>query len=282
MSSKAWTLDGYGGEQIRGVTQSAEDQARATFVLILAHGFTAHMNFGFLPILSGSLVERYGASVARFTFSHAGVTGADGINIDRHDLFERDTWGKQIFDLGVVFDAIRAATPAEIPVIIAGHSRGGAECLLFAGRRFSTNESPTPDAIIAIEAPDRPGSLTDEDCAQLVRDGWAPVTAPITGQQLRLGAQFGQERLDDPEAFDVLMLCESIGCPVLAVGGERDRLVPPVCSRRIARACPQGEVVIIEGANHMFNTPEPAGAESSASIEALCGAIGRFAKQISA
>ena len=279
---RAWTLEGFDGQPIRGVTESQSDDADAKFVLILAHGFTAHLDFGFLPALSGLLVERFFAQVVRFTFSHAGVTGAEGIRIDRPDLFERDTWGKQIFDLGVVFDTIRAETPGDIPMVIAGHSRGGGVCLLLAGRRFSAGETPTPDGVIAIEAPDRPGSLSDADCAQLVRDGFMPIVAPTTGQRLRLGAEFGQERLDDPAAFDVLALCESIGCPVLAVGGANDRLVPAVCARRIARACPSGEAVVIDGADHMFNMPEPArvGDPASAQVEALCDVIGGFVKRL--
>lgn len=280
---RVWTLDGSDGLPVEGVTESPGGDKAAPFAMILAHGFTAHRDFGFLPALSGLLVERYAASVTRFTFSHAGVTGADGIRVDRPNLFERDTWGKQVFDLGVVFGAVRARTPARTPVIIAGHSRGGGVCLLLAGRRFAADQSPAPDGVIAIQAPDRPGSLSDDDCAELVRAGSMAITAPITGQRLRIGAGFGQERLDDPASFDVLTLCGSIRCPVLAVGGDRDRLVPAVCARRIARACPNGEAVIIEGADHMFNMPEPPVAgEHSAPVGALCESIGRFVQAIKA
>ena len=98
-----------------------------------------------------------------------------------------------------------------------------------------------------------------------------------------IGAAFGQERLDDPAAFDVLGLCESIGCPVLAVGGELDRLVPAVCSRRIARACPAGEVVVLAGADHMVNVREPAGSsEGSAQVEELGDLIGGFVERLRA
>ena len=275
---REWTLEGFDGLPIRGVTESPGNNAEPKFVLILAHGFIAHMDFGFLPPLRSALIQRFAAQVVRFTFSHAGITGAEGIRVDRPDLLTRDTWGKQIFDLGVVFDSIRAETPSDIPVVIAGHSRGGGVCLLLAGRRFATGQSPTPDGVIAIQAPDRPGSFSDDDCARLVREGFAPITSPATGQLLRLGPEFGQERLDDPAAFDVMTLCESIACPVLAVGGELDRLVPPVCLRRIARACPKGEAIIIDGADHMFNTPEPAveGATPSTQVQALCEAIGVF------
>ncbi len=279
----SWTLAGADGETIRGVTESPAGGVAPTAVVILAHGFTGHMEFGFMPALSGLLKERHGCSVIRFTFSHAGVTGGDGIRVDRPDLFERDTWGKQVFDLGVVFDWVRAEMGAGVPVVIAGHSRGGGVCLLLAGRRFVEGGAATPDGVVAIMAPDRPGSLSDEDCARLVADGSVGITAPITGQRLVIGAAFGQERLDDPAAFDVLGLCGSIGCPVLAVGGGVDRLVPAVCSRRIARACPRGEVVVIEGADHMVNVREPAGSGGgSAQVEELGDVMGGFIERLCA
>ena len=278
----AWTLGGSDGQAIRGVIESPGQDAAPRVVVILAHGFTAHQDFAFFPARGGLLAGRCSARVARFTFSHAGVTGGDGVRVDRPELFERDTWGKQVFDLGVVFDAIRAETPSGVPVVIAGHSRGGGVCLLLAGRRFVAGSAATPDGVIAIQAPDRPGSLSDDDCRRLVRNGSMPIVAPITGQSLRLGAGFGQERLDNPAAFDVLPLCGSIRCPVLAVGGGRDRLVPAVCAERIARACPRGRAVVIDGADHMFNTPEPADphAAPAAEVDALCDAIGGFVGEL--
>ncbi|MCB9838102.1 MAG: hypothetical protein H6813_02085 [Phycisphaeraceae bacterium] len=272
-----WTLPGFDGEPINGVTEAPAHDPSA--MVILAHGFTAHRDWGFLPALSGQLVARCGVSVARLTFSHAGVTGADGILVDRPDLFERDSWGKQVFDLGVVLDAARAEAagiPVGIPVVIAGHSRGGGVCLLLAGQRYRDGAGTYPDGVIAIQSPDRPGTLSDEDCAALVRAGSMPVTAPITGQALRIGADFGRERLERPEDFDVLTLCSSIGCPVLSVGGSRDRLVPPMCADRIARACRRGEAVVIEGANHMFNTPEPPAGIVPGSVAELARVIGAF------
>lgn len=282
MSVERWSLPGFDGQPIHGNTE--EPKGDPAFTLILAHGFTAHLGFGFLPVLSRLLVAQHHASVARFTFSHAGVTGGDGIRVDRPDLFQRDTWGKQVFDLGVVFDSVRGEAPSGTPVIIAGHSRGGGVSLLLAGRRFRDGATLTPDGVIAIQAPDRPGSLSDDDCRRLVRDGSMTMTAPLTGQELTIGAEFGQERLDHPADFDVLSLCESIACPVLAVGGERDKLVPPVCAKRIARACPRGEAVILDGADHMFNTPEPAdlGAPVASSVAALADAIGTFALRLGA
>lgn len=276
MRAERWSLAGFDGQPIRGITEFPFGDP--AFTLILAHGFTAHLEFGFLPVLSRLLVEQYHASVLRFTFSHAGVTGGDGIRVDRPDLFERDTWGKQVFDLGVVFDS----APDGAPVIIAGHSRGGGVGLLLAGRRFRDGATPIPDGVIAIQAPDRPGSLSDDDCRRLVRDGSMTMTAPLTEQELTIGAEFGQERLDHPEDFDVLTLCGSIACPVLAVGGERDKLVPPVCAKRIARACPDGEAVILGGADHMFNTPEPAdlAAPVASSVAALASAIGAFVRSV--
>ncbi|MEJ7685507.1 MAG: alpha/beta fold hydrolase [Variovorax sp.] len=49
----------------------------------------------------------------------------------------------------------------------------------------------------------------------------------------------------------------TLGCPVLVICGDGDRLTPPECSREIAAAVPQAELVWVEACGHMLTMEKP-------------------------
>ncbi len=57
------------------------------------------------------------------------------------------------------------------------------------------------------------------------------------------------------EALGALALAD---VPVLAIGAEQDRAIPPECARRIAATAPRGDLLMIEGSGHFpfAETPE--------------------------
>ena len=87
------------------------------------------------PVLAEHLAG-VGCLVHRFNFSHSGMT--DEIEtFERPDLFERDSYNRQIADLDTLIDAVADGTleGAGAPLVLLGHSRGGVAVLLTAGRR---------------------------------------------------------------------------------------------------------------------------------------------------
>jgi proline iminopeptidase len=65
-------------------------------------------------------------------------------------------------------------------------------------------------------------------------------------------------RVEDWGDLHALGALASSEVPVLAIAGERDRITPPPCARRIAATAPRGELLVIEGAGHFpfAETPE--------------------------
>ncbi len=49
----------------------------------------------------------------------------------------------------------------------------------------------------------------------------------------------------------------ALRCPVLVLCGDSDRLTPPECSREIAAAVPQAELVWVEACGHMLTMEKP-------------------------
>jgi pimeloyl-ACP methyl ester carboxylesterase len=251
-----WTITGPTGHPIRGSFHAPSEPPRA--VALFAHGFKGYKDYGFIPVLAAELAKRLPIVVHRFNFSHSGM--GERIDTFEHpELFERDTWSKQVDDIVAVADAARNGelpeTPARLPVILIGHSRGGATCLLAAGREGSPLR---PRAVVTLAAPDTTCSMSDDEQAELLRRGHTVTKSARTGQDLKIDAGWLTEQRDDPDAHDILACCERIACPVLAVHGAHDPTVEPSAAGAIAEAAPLGEALLVYDGDHVFNTQNPA------------------------
>ncbi|MFG0274370.1 MAG: alpha/beta hydrolase [Phycisphaerales bacterium] len=273
---RPWTLPAPANHPIRGSSHATADPPRA--VALFAHGFKGYKDYGFIPVLAAELGRRLPLVVHRFNFSHSGM-GERTDTFEHPELFEQDTWSKQVADLNRVADAARTGelsdTPARLPLILIGHSRGGVTCLLAAGRASSTLR---PRAVITLAAPDTCCSMSDADQAEHLRRGYTVTKSARTGQDLKIGRAWLQEQRDDPDDHDVLACCARIKCPVLAIHGASDPTVDPTAAGAIADAAPLGEPLVIYDGDHVFNTPNPADPKQkmSAPLATATDAIDRF------
>ena len=273
-----WTIKGADDQIIRCSTDLPLKTPRC--IVLLAHGFKGYKDYGFIPLLAESLTET-GAIVHRFNFSHSGM----GENIDTFEfpeLFEKDTWNKQVYDLEVLLErAVSGSlphTPKGLPVVLAGHSRGGGTCLLTAGRLFRDKSDFLPAGVITMSAPDKTCTLGRTTQQMLLADGRLRSPSSRTGQDLYVGADWLKEQLLAPEDHDLMQLCGYIICPVIALHGRADVTVPCIAADNIAAACPDGISVFINEGNHVYNTPNPADPEApiSPQLESLVTHIQTF------
>ena len=252
----SWSIPGAEGETILGNTH--HPAGGAIGVAILAHGFKGYKDYGLFPPLARALA-RHGMLVHRFNFSHSGMTNHIE-TFEREDLFERDTWNKQVFDLTAVTNAMAGGEieGRDLPYVLFGHSRGGVTVLLTAGRHAEDESFPQPSGIITAAAPSRCNSLSDEDQKTLLEQGWIVSPSGRTGQQLRVGKGYLQEQLDDSEGHDLLALASRIRCPVLIVHGTEDDTVSAEHAGLLSDALGErANVRLIEGGTHVFNAPNP-------------------------
>lgn len=263
-----WTLAGAAGEAIRA--DAVLPPRPPVAVAVIAHGFKGYKDYGFLPVLALELMAQCRMAAHRFNFSHSGI-GDDPSTFQRPDLFQRDTWNKQVYDLGVVLDAALAGelpgTPPGLPVVVIGHSRGGTACLLFAGRRFRDGVEKTPAMVVTISAPASACAMSEEQRRTLLGQGWLESPSSRTGQALRVGRAWLQEQIEAPDDHDVLALREHIRCPVLAMHGEDDDVVPAQAAHEISGERSTVPPVIVRGADHVWNTPNPVDLDSPRSSE---------------
>lgn len=246
MEQTHWSIVGSQGEAIHGTTTSPRGSS-AKCNLIIAHGFKGYKDYGLFPWLAMKAACS-GAVSHGFNFSHSGMLAGDGL-FERPDLFEKDTWNKQVEDLQAVVTYCRDEA---LPTILMGHSRGGVACLLAVGRG-----SVQVDHVVAISAPCTCNPLNKEMRQTLIADGYIESPSSRTDQILHVGKGFLDEQLQEPEAHDLLTLLESIDVPVTVIHGQDDRSVAVESGRAIVKATKNATIVTVAGGDHVFNTPNP-------------------------
>ena len=259
MRIRDWTIEGAEGQPIYGTTHLPDGEPRG--VLIICHGFKGYKDDGFLPHLARAAADA-GLIAHRFNFSHSGVTRRYE-TFERPDLFEQDTWSKQIKDLRAVVGAVQSGQIAgeNLPMVWFGHSRGGVTVLLTASRIFAGPDSAPkfrPVGLVTAAAPHDAAHLDEEQKDMLRKVGRLPSPSARTGQELYVGRQWLEEIESDPEAYDPLTAAKGLPCPVLVVHGEEDETVAPASARGLANAIGEHAILHwIDQASHTFNAPNP-------------------------
>jgi len=254
-----WSIPGCDSQPILGNTHlpapggNAEPEA-AVGVLLICHGFKGYKDYGFFPHLAQAAASA-GLIAHRFNFSHSGMTNHID-TFERPDLFERDTWRKQVDDLKAVIDAVQLGTlPGQAkPLAIFGHSRGGLTALLTAGEPAVSEKLA---AVIAASSPSAASRLDPDQIEMLKRVGRLPSPSSRTGQTLYVGRQWQDQIDQDPAWHDPRRAIAAIRCPVMLIQGEDDTTVPVNESQDLHRARPDAKVLLIERASHTYNAPNP-------------------------
>ena len=174
------------------------------------------------------------------------------------------------------------ASRAEGPIVLAGHSMGGAVALETTLRRridlvglvlVSTGARlrVAPEVLAGVEtdfagtmkwlanyayAPGAPFELRKESGLRLEQAGAAVVHADFAAC----------------DAFDVMDRLERIDLPTLVLCGAEDQMTPPKYARHLAQYIPGARLELIESAGHMAPAEQPA---------AVALAIGEFLEELS-
>lgn len=294
-----WQIDGADGETILGNTHLPDGSPRG--IIVIAHGFKGYKDYGMFPYVARRFSER-GYIAHRFNFSHSGMTNETD-TFARPDLFERDTWGKQVDDLHAVIRAMRDdlidgglgsrdnPQAGDLPFVLFGHSRGGVSVLLATLDLHGDEAMPRPAGVITAATPARCNTLREDEQNALLEHGALDAPSSRTGQTLRVGRAFLDEQRADPERFDLFARLadrdEGLPCPALIVHGEQDPTVPVKCAEQLTKAIgPRATLVRIADADHVFNTPNPmpgamdGAAEPSAALGTLFEHATTFADDV--
>lgn len=245
MGTNDWEMIGSGGESIHGTTHSPNGEPKG--VVLLAHGFKGYKDYGMFPWFAEHFAA-LGYRAHRFNFSHSGMLAGDG-PFERPDLFKNATWNTQVEDLKILSGSFEEDG---LPIYLFGHSRGGVACLLAVGRG-----EVEVAGVMSLSAPSACNYLTEESQEALVENGFIESRSSRTDQMLHVGLPFLKEQLEDPLSHDLLALAATIESRVLILHGEDDPTVHVSSAVDISDAVKNATLVRVQGATHVFNTPNP-------------------------
>ena len=255
MAHAQWKLQGSAGEFIHGTTN--EPDSTPTGIVLIAHGFKGYKDYGMFPWLAHQLAG-CGLIVHRFNFSHSGMKAGDG-PFERPDLFERDTWNRQVEDLVILTKELHQDC---LPMTLLGHSRGGVSCLLTLGRG-----AVQVDGVISLSAPATCNPMTTQMQETLLKQGFIESPSSRTEQMLHVGRSFVQDQIDNPNTHDLLPLVTGITSPILVIHGESDQTVSVDSAVAIAEAGRNTTLVKIQDGDHVYNTPNPFPEDATPSMQ---------------
>ncbi|MEE9155741.1 MAG: alpha/beta fold hydrolase [Gemmatimonadota bacterium] len=246
-----------GGEglPIRGDVWSAGG-AMSDAAIVVVHGFKGFKDWGYFPFVSEQLAERTGHPVISFNFSGSGI-GADLQNFTELDLFEANTFSKELDDLELVLDA---AAAGELPALgspgrfgLVGHSRGGGTAILKAG------EDDRVLSLVTWAATADFNRWSDEMRAEWRRVGRLEVLNARTKQIMPLGVGLLEDAEKNAGRLDILETARAVRIPFLIIHGTEDESVPVAEGERLAAAAPadNARFAPIEGAGHTFGAVHP-------------------------
>lgn len=195
-------------------------------IAVLGHGVTGNKDRPFVVALAEGLAAA-GIHALRFSFAGNGASGG---------RFADATVSKEVEDLGAVFDALDGYS-----VCYVGHSMGGAVGVLRASRDERIRLLVSLAGMVhthAFAEREFGEEVPDEGCM------WDEPDCPLS-----------QAYMDDMAQIDtVVRRGAEIAVPWLLVHGSEDDVVPIDDSHDIlARASDNAELVVIDGADHVFS-----------------------------
>jgi pimeloyl-ACP methyl ester carboxylesterase len=246
-------------------------------MIVMAHGSLGFKDWAFFPWLADFFAQA-GFPVIRFNFSGSGMGAKKGGPFTEFEAFKNDTISRQVEDLRWVIQAatqgrLAKELPPQDKILLWGHSRGGAVCLLAAGRLPAVRAAATWATIARVNR-----YLYDVKRAWR-EEGFYTQESSRTGQPMKYSTAF----LDDVEKWgregDLPTYVHNLNIPLLLVHGSEDTSVSPEESESLAAVHPQSRLLILAGANHKFNSSHPFTSPPPVLLEAAEGTV-RFYRDI--
>lgn len=245
MHSSRFTITSDEGLPIHGDFDAGRN-ARALVIVI--HGFKGFKDWGFFPFLAERLMQ-HRLVICRFNMSRSGI-GDDPETFTRLDLFEGDTYSRQLADLATVVRYAQQQYPS-LPTFLLGHSRGGGIALLGAHDVANLHGVVTWSAISTVDRWD------DETKRDWRARGFMEAVNSRTGQVMRMSTEMLDDCETSAERLDIVAAASRLRVPLLVVHGGRDESVPCDEGRLISSRAPDSSLLVIGGASHTFNAIHP-------------------------
>ena len=220
---------------------------------LMVHGYKGFKEWGNWK----GVAERWareGWDVWRMDFSHNGH-----VLPFLEDCVDTEAWSanRLHFEVNEVAFALGQIADPSLPLVVWGHSRGGAMAQLGAlqhlkaGRRLDGIALWAPVSDLLARFP------TGEAFNRYRTSGHFDVLNGRTGQILRHPWAFYEEAMAHKALLDLETASRQLSCPVCVVHGGQDGAVMEWEGRRLAEWSPNGSFHLVPDANHVFGMSHP-------------------------
>ncbi len=227
-------------------------------VVLHIHGFKGFKDWGYFNLMSRYFAER-GFIFIKMNFSHNGVTPDNPVDFVDLEAFGNNNFSVEQEDISLVIDYIfREGLPVPSTQVnknrlyLTGHSRGGAAAIL---KGYHDDRVKGVASWAGIN--DYAGYFTSKELETWARDGVIHVTNSRTGQKMPLYYQIVMDYLENEESLNVKEALRHFHKPLLIIHGSEDQTVPVEVALQTKDINPGCELLIIEGADHVFGGGHP-------------------------
>lgn len=258
MKTHKLEIPGSDGENIQ-LKYLIPDQIISPSPVVISHGFKGFMDWGHFPLVAEKIAAK-GYLVIMFNYSHNGTSAESPSDFVRLDLFAKNTYSKELFDLGKVLDeAEQSALLKSLgingkSVYLIGHSRGGGIAITKTANDHRIQKLITWASIGSF------GAFFGQNKDMLEQwkaDGVMYTYNARTGQQMPLNYSLYEDVLQHPDQLNIEHSAALVNVPWLILHGEDDPTVPVSVAYHLKAVQPAAELYIMEKAHHNFGGKHP-------------------------
>lgn len=228
-------------------------------MMIYAHGFNGFKDWGGADLIAEQALAN-GFAWLRFNFSHNGTTPEHPQDFVDLSAFGANTYSKELADMKAVLDFITDsgngyAGAFDVERIgLIGHSKGGAEAVLFAAEDARIKALVTWAAVSAARTPW--DSWDDARMQAWSESGRDHISNGRTGQQMPLDYTLVEDYEENRERFNVVQAASRIRIPWLICHGSADSSVDVSHAKRLHAASVGSELFLLD-TDHVFGRKHP-------------------------
>lgn len=226
-------------------------------VVIFCHGYKGFKDWGAWNLMAKAFADS-GFFFVKFNFSHNGGTVENPIDFPDLEAFGNNNYTKELDDLKSVIDRVSNSPDFSNEVdlnqlSLIGHSRAGGIVTIKA------EEDKRVSKVITLAGVSDFGSrsATSGDLEQWKKNGVKYSLNGRTKQKMPHYIQFYKNFIENENRLTIKRAIQNIEIPHLIIHGDKDSSIFIEEAEVQHQWNPISELVIIENANHVFNTSHP-------------------------
>lgn len=233
-------------------------------LVILCHGFKGFKDWGCFPYMMEKIAsENYFTVSFNFSYNGLGDTENEQRDFTRLDLFAKNTFSRELDDLGSVIDYLFENKDNynfdSKNVTLIGHSRGGGIAIL------KTAEDERITKLIVLSSVNNFNRYSDALKKKWKETGFFEVLNSRTNQMMRMNYTLIEDLEKNSERLDIQKAITKIKTPVMIIHGTQDITVDysnaeDLYARRIEKNSGyknNTEIFLIDKTGHTFGAVHP-------------------------